>query len=258
MRTTITGAVAAACFVALAAAACGSSSGKSSSAAVAAATTSPASQASSSAEATPAAPTSSGPAPLNATQLSAGLLAPSVFGAGFAHAKDWPVTSDETTGRVDDIPSLDCWTVLEEDGARIGSLAQARDTEVSDASDDEVRQDAYQFDSGDAATMMTNFAQKAGQCATYDHTPSDNSTTYHAKAKVETVSGLGDQAVKTTVSDDSAKWGADTSVELDVRYGDVVVVVMFDSAEASKATAYDVAGKAKEIAAKLGLKATGA
>jgi hypothetical protein len=74
---------------------------------------------------------------------------------------------------------------------------------------------------------------------------------------VETVAGLGDQAIQITIADNSAKFGPDTSVELIARYGDVAVMVDFDAVIASRAKAYDLTSRVKAIAAKLRLTPTG-
>jgi hypothetical protein len=254
LRTNNIGLAAATCaVVVLSATACGSSSSKSSS------TAANAPGSATSAAPAPTTPTTTeiAPSPLSDDELQAALLLPSGWGSGWKHADDrWPLTQNSGLGEVDQIASSDCWTVINGDGTRIGSLSAARDLVIG-TNDDLAHQDAYQFGMGDAATMMGDFAKKVDDCATFTHTPKDNSTTYTVKASQQSVSGLGDQAVKTTVYDDSPKWGKDVSIQLDVRYGDVVISVMYDSTNSSRALGYDVAAKVKAIAAKLNLKATG-
>lgn len=79
------------------------------------------------------------------------------------------------------------------------------------------------------------------------------------QAQEQPVPGLGDQAVKTTVQSVGDQSGTDVLVALRVRYGDVVIDVGYDSAIATTALGYDVAGKAKAkaIATALGLTAAG-
>lgn len=263
MRAKNFGLAAAACLVTISAAACGSSSGKFSSASAAASSsptsaTAPTVSAAAPATSVPATPTTteSAPALFTDPQLLDALLTPSDWGSGWSHTKDFPVAGTSLTGGVDQLPNLDCWTVTDGEGTQIGSLATAQDLEIG-PNEDTAHQIADQFVTGDAATMMSELAKKIDDCTTFTHTPKDNSTTYTDKASQKAVSGLGDQAIKTTVYDDSPAWGKDVSVELDVRYGDVVVSVIYDSTDSSRALGYDVAGKVKAIAAKLKLKPTG-
>jgi hypothetical protein len=258
MRGKEIGIVAVLAAASFAAAGCGSSkSGASGAAAAASGPTAAAAAASATTEAPSPSPTTTTAmfVPMSGSILLTGLLDASAYGSSFQHVKPSPVSTDETDGSVDDIPGLDCGRVLDEDRARLGSMASARDTLLKDSNADLVRQGAFQFNQGEAATMMANIFDKAKHCATYDSTTTD--TTYHEKAVVETVSGLGDQAIKITITDDSPKFGPDTSVEVIARYGDVAVSVDFDAVVASRATSYDVTGKVKAIAAKLRLTATG-
>lgn len=189
---------------------------------------------------------------LNGDQLRAALLDASSWGSGWTNDKGDPAVTTTGLGAVADIPSLDCWNAVYS-GSRTGSLTAVGDV-VDSGSGDIAFQDTYQFRAGDAAIMLNTSAKRIEECGTFKHTDDDN-IAYTVQADAQPFPGLGDQATKAVVRSVSSQNNVDVMVDLCVRYGDVVIDVGYESSLASTAESYDLAGKAKAIAAELGVAA---
>jgi len=213
-----------------------------------AATTAPATTAASSTSAAPAAKT------FTAASFKAALLPASALGSGLKADDAGMFSGDRQSGRVSMVATEDCELVLAA-GFSYGSTSQVELSSLSDSSAAfvDVTQETYQFGPGIAASV---FPQVAGRvdttCKSFAHT-TKNGTKVTATARQHSVSGLGDQAVEI---EEVVTWPSLTFQvrQLAVRYGDVVIVVIVDTAEQSRTKAYDLAGKVKAIAAALKLR----
>ncbi|NUR25951.1 MAG: hypothetical protein HOV83_08910 [Catenulispora sp.] len=253
MRIRTIGFAGAAFAVAVGAAGCGASGGKAAVSHGDSAVTSRSSSA-----AAPSSARSSGP--FSAESLQGALLDPASWGSGWTDVKDGPLVTTSGLGTVGQIPGADCWTAVYE-STRVGSLVSVQDVVEAHSGDvatvdDVAHQSAYQFPPGDAAAMMSAIAKKVDGCAVFKHTD-DSSLLFAVQAHEDPVPGLGDQAVRIVAQAVSGRGSKDVDVSLVVRYGDVVIDVGYDSSTADSALNYDLTGKAKAIAAKLGVAAGG-
>lgn len=201
--------------------------------------------------ATPAAARSTGP--FTAQALQGALPDPASWGSGWTDIKDGPLVKTDGLGTVGQISGEDCWTAVYA-GTRIGSLVSVQDI-VDSHSGDVGHQSAYQFAPGDAAAMMTATAKRIDDCKTFQHT-GELSLPSTVQVQEDPVPGLGDQAYR-SVMQATSQTGTDYQVSLVVRYGDVVIDVGYDASVAGTALDYDLAGKVRAIAKKLGVAAAG-
>lgn len=194
-------------------------------------------------------------APLSGDQLKAALLDPTVWGGGWTDVVGGPLVKTSGFGTIAEIASESCTAAFSNSAPRHGALASVEDI-VDSQTGDIAFQNIYQYGPGDAATMMTDAAKKMDSCGKFTYTD-DNNATNTDVTREQSVPGLGDQAIKAVVTTVSLASPENFETLLWVRYGDVVIDVAYDSSISAHADGYDLAGKVKAMAAKLGKTAAG-